>query len=119
MINLTKQIHLRNMLSCLTDIENCCTDTNERQLEDKELMGFLKINFIILGMEAFNSAIRHPVIETLKSFMCMDFDRDMGEDRYALYNFIVNDLESIKRTIMGMQDSVRNKSSEYALSGGM
>ena len=99
----TTPIHLRNMLSCLKEIEQHCTDLTTRDLEDEDLFKHLKINFTVLGLEAINSGISDPIMDVLKSFMFMDFQSDMGGDRYALYSFIVNDLGMIKQSIIQMQ----------------
>lgn len=103
MNNQLTKIHLRNILSCLHEIEHYCTDTNYRQLEDEDFLNQLKIHFTILGLEAANADLNDPVMDVLKSFLHMDFDNDLGSDRYALYHFIVNDITMLKEAIWLME----------------
>lgn len=107
MKSLTYQIHLKNMLQCISEIEICCADLTAQQIKNPELIAILNQPFTIMGLEAENSNINHPVIHTLKSFKCGITKNELAQDTFALYNFIVNDLNQIKSTLKDLQ--VKNK----------
>lgn len=94
------QIHINNILSCINEIENNCTDLSQEQLLDDELRMTLFRNLTMLGMEASRVDIAHPSLITLSSFENADYINGLGKDVYAVFNFIVNDLEFLKKSLM-------------------
>ena len=112
---ITHQIHIKNMLSCLSEIERYCVDVTQQQLKDPELLNPLLMSFTILGLEAENSRINHPIISMLTSFKHADFKRDIMADRYALYSFIANDIGLVKNTLIKMRRPATGKTSKSKL----
>lgn len=90
------------MLNCIGDIENYCTDLTQEQLQDDEFRTLLYRNLNNLGVEAAHVDIKHPSIFTLRSFEKADFINGLGKDVYAIFNFIVNDLEYLKNSISSL-----------------
>lgn len=102
MQNPHNQIHLTNILSCIHEIENYCADLTQDQMQDDELRMLLYRNLTVLGMEAAHVNIEHPAIRTLRSFYKADYINGLGKDLYAIFNFIVNDLEYLKKSVAGL-----------------
>lgn len=94
--------HLNNMLSRISEIENYCTDLTQEQMQDDEFRTLLYWNLNKLGAEAARVKMDHPCIFTLKSFEKADYINDLGKDVYAIFNFIVNDLEYLKLSISNL-----------------
>lgn len=113
MENQENQIHINNMLCCINEIENNCADLTQDQMQDEELRMVLFRNLTMLGMEASRVDISHPSIFTLKSFEKADYINGLGKDVYAIFNFIVNDLSYLKKSLLTLsphhQNSWNNK----------
>lgn len=103
---ITHQIHVKNMLSCLSEIERYCVDVTQQEINDPELLNSLLMSFTILGLEAENSRINHPIVSMLTSFKHSNFKREIVQDPYALYSFIVNDISLVKNTLNEMRRPV-------------
>lgn len=99
MENLHNQIHLKNILSCIGEIESICADLTCEQLEDEEFRMMLYRHLTMMGMEAGQVSTTHPAISTLKSFEKADYINGLGRDTYAISHFIINDLDFIKSSI--------------------
>lgn len=108
MQNAHNEIHLTNILSCIHEIENYCTDLTQDQMQDDELRMLLYRNLTLLGMEAAHVNIEHPSIQTLRSFYKADYINGLGRDLYAIFNFIVNDLEYLKNSVAGLSPKLGN-----------
>lgn len=105
------QIHLQNILKCITEIENTCVDLTQDQMEDEELRMSLYRSLISVGMEAAKLDIQHPLVDTLKSFERADFINGIGRDTYAIFNFVVNDLEYLKNYLKTLSSELHNNKS--------
>lgn len=109
MENQQNQIHLNNIMSCISEIENNFTDLSHDQLLDDEIRMALYRNLTMLGMEASRVDIVHPSITTLSSFEKADYINGLGKDMYAISNFIVNDLGYLKKSLLSMLSKSRKK----------
>ncbi|MBL3655454.1 hypothetical protein [Fulvivirga sediminis] len=105
----TDQIHLKNILTCIEDIEDYCPDITPQELKEEDVIMPIYRNFAILGIEANLVYASHTALTTLKSFKKADFIEGIGLDVYALYNFIVNDLGHLKAEVVDLI-SAREKS---------
>lgn len=93
------QAHLTNILNCIHVIDDHCTDLTQDQMRDDEFRMTLYRNLTMLGMEASQVQLEEPSLRTLSSFEKADFINGLGRDTYAVYNFVVNDLQYLKKAI--------------------
>lgn len=113
MKNEEDQIHLRNMLSCIHEIENYCVDLDSDQLNNDEKRMQVFRNLAMLGMEARRVSIQHATIKTLKSFANADYINGLGRDVYAVANFIFNDLSFIKQSVVSISEKLQAKMQKH------
>ncbi|UII24773.1 hypothetical protein LVD15_15795 [Fulvivirga maritima] len=116
MKKLTDQIHLKNILACIEDIEDYCPDITPQELREEEVIMPIYRNFTMLGIEANLVYGSHEALTTLKSFKKADFIEGIGRDIYALYNFIVNELSKLKSEVMSLISSREKSQSTPRLS---
>jgi uncharacterized protein with HEPN domain len=101
--NLNNQIHFRNILSLLNNVEDNVSHIGfEDYLHDEELRMDLFRQLMLIGIEAFN--IRGTTrcsteTEILSSFMQADFLNGFGKEHYAVWNFLKRDLPHLKSLI--------------------
>ncbi|UII32075.1 hypothetical protein LVD17_27715 [Fulvivirga ulvae] len=117
MKNQQNQIHLNNILSCINEIENNCTDLSGDLLIDEELRMTLYRNLTMLGMEASRVDIAHPALTTLSSFEKADYIDGLGKDVYAVSQFIINDLEYLKKSLVHLSSRLTQskKNKDFAM----
>jgi uncharacterized protein with HEPN domain len=95
-INLNNQVHCRNILSLLHNVDDDIRYISfEDYLSDEDLRMDVFRQLALIGMEAFNvrgSMICIRELEILSSFMKADFLNRFGKEHYAVWNFLKRDL---------------------------
>ena len=115
MKTLDDQIHLKNMLSCIDDIENYCPDLTPDELEEDDVKIPVYRSLTMIGIEASQLFGKYPVLNVLQSFKKADFIDGIGQDVYAMYNFIVNDLGSLKQAIIDLSKKRKTRKTRSTL----
>lgn len=100
----SNQIHLRNIISCISEIEHAMDDESFESFDgDEEVRMSIYRTLMMLGIETSNienSDINSKVdLTALLSMKYADFINKLGKDHYAIYHFIINDLPFFKKSI--------------------
>ncbi|MEL7006766.1 MAG: hypothetical protein AAFN93_29170, partial [Bacteroidota bacterium] len=101
---LSNQIHLRNIISCISDIEDMVDRESFESFDsDEEVRMPIYRSLMMLGIETSNiersNFVRQLDMTALLSMKYADFINKLGKDHYAIYNFIKNDLPFFKCSI--------------------
>ena len=102
--NLEDQIHLHNILSCISEVEEVADDISfDHFVQDEEARMMIYRNLIMLGIEAFNLQKninpKRLDLTSLASMKNADFMNRLGKEHYSIFCFISNDLPYLKRSI--------------------
>jgi len=100
----TNQIHLRNIISCIAEIEDMVDRESFESFDsDEEVRMPVYRSLMMLGIETANieksNFVRTLDMRALLSMKYADFINKLGKDHYAIYSFIKNDLPFFKNSI--------------------
>ena len=102
--SLSNQIHLHNIISCISEIEDVVDhESFESFSQDEEIRMTVYRTLMMLGIEASNvqksNLSKRLSLDPLMSMKYADFINKLGKEYYAVYNFITNDLPFYKKAI--------------------
>ena len=111
MERLEEQIHLRNIVSCLTQLSDYTHYLSfERYLLDRELKKVILDNLKYAGKEASYLYERGCKVEELKYLVALKDISAVQKDNFAVYSLLQNDLDyladRIEETCRSIQQDV-------------
>lgn len=102
--SLTNQIHLHNIMSCISEIEDIIDQESfESFVQDEEVRMTVYRTLMMVGIETSNirkSDITQQLdLAPLLSMKDADFINKLGKEYYSVYSFVNNDLPFFKSSI--------------------
>lgn len=111
-ITLTDQIHLHNITSCISEIQDLTfEETYESFADDEEMRMTVYRTLMMLGIEAANittcDITKTLDLTPLLSMKRADFINKLGKEYYSVFSFVNNDLPYFKMAIERYMDTLR------------
>lgn len=112
MENLEQQIHLRNIVSCLSEIKDYTHYLSyERYASDKELKNAIYRNISLAASEAVLLQRQGKKLAGLNCLTSLHDLRAFEEEQYSLYNLLINDVDFLSESFTAECERLQKESS--------